>query len=414
MNVLVINAGSSSLKYQLFEMATEDVLAKGMCERIGNGGLMSYKPSNGKPEFEAEIDLPTHKEAIEAVIEKLTSEEYGVVASLAEIGAVGHRVLTGGEKFSQSVLIDDATIKAIKACEPLGPLHIPPNLMGIRACQAAMPGVPQVAVFDTAFHATMPERAYIYAIPYKYYADYGIRRYGYHGTSYRYVLNETLELLGKKAEGTKIIICHIGNGASAAAIKDGKCVDTTMGMTPLSGFPMGTRSGDIDPAIFDVLSKIEKDLSVDDILGILNKESGVKGLYNGIDSDFRDIEGAAGYDIDTGDRKEGASSDKRAQLALDVFCYSLVKFIGSYVAVMGGVDAIAFTAGIGENSPYVRRNVCSLLNGIGICIDEAKNKFRRPKAPVEITGEGSNARVFVVPTDEELVIARDTKGIVGA
>jgi len=415
MNVLVINAGSSSLKYQFLDMNTETLIAKGTCDRIGIDGHIKHTPlSNGKPVFDSDVPLPTHKEAIAAVIEKLASDEYGVIESLAEINAVGHRVLTGGQKFSASVLIDDKVLAAIEECTPLGPLHIPANLMGINACQAAMPGVPQVAVFDTAFHQTMPKHAHVYAIPYEYYEDKDVRRYGFHGTSHLYIADKVLKLLGRSEtpEGTKLITCHLGNGASIAAIKDGKSIDTTMGLTPLEGLVMGTRCGSVDPALFSVLSKMS-DLTVDETLDMLNKQSGVLGL-SGFSSDFRDVETAAGYDIQTGDAMEGEPVNDRAVLALDVFNYNVIKFIGAYIAVMGGVDAIVFTAGVGENSPYTRRRICEMLNGIGICIDEQVNKFRGVKGEyVEITGEGSNARVFVIPTDEELVIARDTKAIVG-
>lgn len=402
MNVLVINAGSSSLKYQLFEMISETILAKGVCERIGATGHLGHLKhtpvSNGKAVFESDIELPSHAEAINAVIEKLTSDEYGVIGSLSEIGAVGHRVVHGGRKFSESVLIDDDVLSAIEDCILLAPLHVPANLTGVEACRKVMPGVPQVAVFDTAFHHTMPEYAYIYPIPYKYFEENDIRRYGFHGTSHRYVSAKAIEQLGGKPEGTRIITCHLGNGSSLAAIKDGKCIDTTMGVTPLEGVPMGTRSGTVDPTLIELLSRIEGDLTIDETLDILNKKSGVLGV-SGVSSDFRDLEDAK------------AEGNKRAELALDIFCYQTAKFIGAYIAVMGGADAIVFTAGIGENGVNTRRNICSFLNGLGISIDDEKNnvmgQFR------EITAEGSKARVFVIPTDEELVIARDTRRIVG-
>ncbi|MCL2401264.1 MAG: acetate kinase [Oscillospiraceae bacterium] len=411
MNVLVINAGSSSLKYQLFDMKTEEVLAKGTCERIGTSGYMKHKPlSNGKPVFESDLNLPSHKEAIAEVIEKLTCDAYGVIDSLSEIGAVGHRVLTGGRALTESIVIDKIVFAAIKSCTPLGPLHIPANLTGIEACQTAMPGIPNVAVFDTAFHKTIPDYAYMYAIPYKYYEENDIRRYGFHGTSHSYVAAETLKILQKPAEGSKIITCHFGNGVSLAAIKDGKSIDTTMGLTPLEGMPMGTRSGSVDPALFSVLADLDG-LSVKETLDTLNNKSGVLGIY-GLSNDFRDIEAAAGFNINTGDRDESIETNERAKLALDIFCYQAAKYIGSYVAIMGGVDAIVFTAGVGENSPYTRRGVCDLLNGIGICIDKEKNKFRGRDEWTDITGEGSAAKVFVIPTNEELVIARDTKALV--
>jgi acetate kinase len=397
MNVLVINAGSSSLKYQLFDMENETVVAKGVCERIGIDGHLKHTPvSNGKPVFDKDIPLPTHAEAINAVIEKLASKEYGVIDSLEEIGAVGHRVLHGGQKFSQSVLVDEDVIQAITDCIPLGPLHNPANLMGIKACQKAMPGVPQVAVFDTAFHQTMPDYAYVYPIPYRYYEEYGLRRYGFHGTSHRYVSKKALEVLGIPAEGSRLITCHLGNGSSIAAVKDGKCIDTTMGLSPLEGLPMGTRSGSIDPTILSYISTLEG-MSIHQILDLLNKESGVLGI-SGVSSDFRDIEKAA------------AEGNKRAQLALDIFDYSTKKYIGAYMAAMGGADAIIFTAGLGENGPSTREHILDGLEGLGIRYDKEKNDFKGQLR--EITGEGSTVRVFVIPTNEELVIARDTKEIV--
>jgi len=412
MNVLVINAGSSSLKYQLFNMQTEKILAKGMCDRIGLDGHLKHKPeSNDKPVFNESISLPTHAEAITAVIEKLTSDDYGVISDLSEINAVGHRVVNGGRKFSGSVLINQEVIDAIEACVRLAPLHNPANLMGIRACQKLIPGVPQVAVFDTAFHHSIPDYAHVYPIPYKYYEEHDIRRYGFHGTSHRYVSALAIDYLGGKAEGTKIISCHLGNGASLAAVKDGKSIDTTMGVTPLEGVPMGTRSGNVDPAIVDIISSIEDNLSIKDTMDILNKKSGIVGVA-GISSDFRDVEAAAGFNIDDGQRVEGAPIDKRCKLALDIFCYQVAKFIGSYIVAMGGIDAIVFTAGVGENSPYARRGVIENLNGIGICMNEPKNRFRGLGEFVDITGEGSVAKVLVIPTDEELVIARDTMEIV--
>jgi acetate kinase len=397
MNVLVINAGSSSLKYQLFDIESETVIAKGLCERIGIDGRLKHTPvSNGKPEFKADMPLPTHMEAINAVIEKLTSSDYGVISSLKEIGAVGHRVLHGGQKFSESVLIDDAVLDAITECIPFGPLHIPANLMGIKACTKVMPGVPQVAVFDTAFHQTMPKHAYIYPIPYIYYEKHSLRRYGFHGTSHRYVSEKALEVLGIPAKGSRLITCHLGNGSSLAAVKDGKCVDTTMGLSPLEGVPMGTRSGSIDPAILQFMFD-QEGLTIHQILDILNKQSGVLGV-SGVSSDFRDIEQAA---------HEG---NERAQLALDIFDYDVKKYIGAYMAAMGGVDAIVFTAGLGENGPETRERICSGLESIGIVIDKEKNNFKGQLR--DITGEGSKVKVLVIPTNEELVIARDTKAIV--
>ncbi|NLT14369.1 MAG: acetate kinase [Clostridiales bacterium] len=397
MNVLVINAGSSSLKYQLFDMETETVVAKGMCERIGIDGRLKHTPVlNGKPVFKEDISLPTHAEAINAVIEKLTSKEYGVISSLKEIGAVGHRVLHGGQKFSKSVLIDEAVLKAITECIPFGPLHIPANLMGIKACQKIMPGVPQVAVFDTAFHQTIPKHAYVYPIPYKYYEQHGLRRYGFHGTSHRYVSQKALEVLGIPEKGSRLITCHLGNGSSIAAIKDGKCVDTSMGLSPLEGLPMGTRCGSIDPTILSFMA-IEEGLTFQQIMEVLNKESGVLGV-SGVSSDFRDIEEASD------------GGNERAQLALKIFDYDVIKYIGAYLAVLGGADAIVFTAGLGENGPETRERVCTMLEGLGIFIDKEYNKFKGKLR--DITAEGSKVKVLVIPTDEELVIARDTKEIV--
>ena len=412
MNILVINAGSSSLKYQLFDMKSETILAKGMCDRIGLDGHLKHKPeSNGKPVFNESIALPTHAEAINVVIEKLTSKEYGVISSLSEINAVGHRVVNGGPKFSESVLINQEVIDAIETCARLAPLHNPANLMGISACQKLMPGIPQVAVFDTAFHHTIPDYAHVYPIPYKYFEEHDLRRYGFHGTSHRYVSALAIDYMGGNAKGTKIVSCHLGNGASLAAIKDGKSIDTTMGVTPLEGVPMGTRCGSIDPALVDIISSIEGNLSLRDTMDILNKKSGVLGVSD-FSSDFRDVETAAGYDIENGRKMEGAPVNEKCRLALDIFCYHVAKFIGSYIVTMGGVDAIIFTAGVGENSPYARRGIIQNLGGIGITMNEPKNEFRGLGKFVDVTGEKSKAKVLVIPTDEELVIARDTIGLV--
>ncbi len=398
MNILVINAGSSSLKYQLFDMETKEIKAKGLCERIGIDGKFTYKPQlEGKEALNAiDVAMPTHSEAIQAVLNALVDEKNGVVASMKEIDAVGHRVLHGGQKFSESVLINEPVIEAIKECIPLGPLHNPANLMGIEACAAVMPGVPQVAVFDTAFHQSMPKSSYMYAIPYEMYEKYGIRRYGFHGTSHRYVSGQAAELLGG-AEGTKIITCHLGNGSSMAAVKDGKCFDTSMGLTPLEGVPMGTRSGSIDPAIVEVIANNEG-MTPSQVLNMLNKKSGVMGL-SGVSSDFRDLDNAA------------AEGNERAQLALDVFAYSVKKYIGSYAAALGGCDAIVFTAGLGENSPEMRAKIASGLEYMGVEIDLEKNAKR---GTVDITGANSKVKVFVIPTNEELVIAMDTEAIVKA
>jgi len=391
-------------------MDTENILAKGNCDRIGLDGHLKHKPvSNDKPVFDSPIPLPTHAEAISAVIAKLTSDEYGVIECLSEINAIGHRVVHGGRKFSSSVLIDNEVISALEDCIRLAPLHIPANLMGINACRESMPNVPMVAVFDTAFHNTIPESAYVYPIPYKYFEENDIRRYGFHGTSHRYVSALAIDELGGNAKGTKIITCHLGNGSSLAAIKDGISIDTTMGVTPLEGVPMGTRCGSVDPSLVDIIAAIEN-CSLKDAMDVLNKKSGVLGIY-GKSSDFRDIETAAGIDISNGNPMPGASVDEQAKLALDVFSYQVAKFIGSYIVSLGGLDALVFTAGIGENSPYIRRSICSKLNGIGIKINETVNAVRVSEF-LDITANDSIAKVFTIPTDEELVIARDTIEIV--
>ena len=394
MKILVINAGSSSLKYQLIDMENESLLAKGLCERIGIDGRLTHKPQNGKPIYEADVPFPTHKEAIEAVLEKLTSKEYGVVETMAEIGAVGHRVLHGGIEFTESCVVDDACEAAIKKCFPLGPLHNPANLMGIKACQAAMPGVPQVAVFDTSFGMSMTPEAYIYAIPYEYYENDSIRRYGFHGTSHRFVSARACEIMGKK--GTRVINCHLGNGSSVSASIDGKCVDTSMGLTPLEGLPMGTRSGNLDPAILQFIMN-KYGYTADEMLNILNKKSGVLGI-SGVGSDFRDLEKAA---------KEG---NERAQLALDKFAYEVRKYIGSYAAAMGGVDIITFTAGVGENGPDMRESICEGLGFLGVHVDHEKNQVRGKET--DISAVDSTVKVYVIPTNEELMIARDTLALV--
>lgn len=394
MKILVINAGSSSLKYQLIDMENESLLAKGLCERIGIDGRLTHKPQNGKPVYEADVPFPTHKEAIEAVLEKLISKEYGVVETMAEIGAVGHRVLHGGIEFTESCVVDDACEAAIKKCFPLGPLHNPANLMGIKACQTAMPGVPQVAVFDTSFGMSMTPEAYIYAIPYEYYENDSIRRYGFHGTSHRFVSARACEIMGKK--GTRVINCHLGNGSSVSASIDGKCVDTSMGLTPLEGLPMGTRSGNLDPAILQFIMN-KYGYTADEMLNILNKKSGVLGI-SGVGSDFRDLEKAA---------KEG---NERAQLALDKFAYEVRKYIGSYAAAMGGVDIITFTAGVGENGPDMRESICEGLGFLGVHVDHEKNQVRGKET--DISAADSTVKVYVIPTNEELMIARDTLALV--
>ena len=397
MKILVINAGSSSLKYQLIDMDTEAVLAKGLCERIGIDGHLKHTPLCGdKPVFNEDVAMPTHSEAIAAVIEKLTSPEYGVVASMSEIDAVGHRVVHGGEKFASSVKIDDAVMAALEECIPFAPLHNPANITGIDACRKVMgDDVPMVAVFDTAFHQTMPGKAYMYAIPYEYYKNDGIRRYGFHGTSHRYVSARCAELMGKPIEDLKIISCHMGNGSSIAAIDGGKCVDTSMGFTPLVGLPMGTRCGDLDSGVLQFIMN-KYGLNIDEMLNILNKKSGVLGV-SGVSSDFRDLDQAAGQGND------------RAQLALDMFHYWVAKVAGSYVAAMNGVDAIIFTAGVGENSKSSRAAIAEYFGYLGVKIDEEANSKRGED--IMISTPDSKVKVFVIPTNEELVIARDTKEI---
>ena len=398
MKVLVINAGSSSLKYQLIDMDTEKVMAKGLCERIGIDGHLKHTPLVGdKPVYNEDISLPTHSEAISAVIDKLTSAEYGVVASMKEIDAVGHRVVHGGEKFASSVLITDEVMKAIEECTPFAPLHNPANITGINACKAVMGAVPMVAVFDTAFHQSMPSKAYMYALPYKYYKDDGIRRYGFHGTSHRYVSGRCAELMGRPIEELKIISCHMGNGSSIAAVKYGKSVDTSMGFTPLSGLPMGTRGGDVDAGALQFIMN-KYGLSIDEMLNIMNKKSGVLGI-SGVSSDFRDLDSAS------------AEGNKRAALALEMFQYWVAKVAGSYAAAMNGVDAIVFTAGVGENSADTRKGITEYFGYLGVEIDDEANKKRGED--IMISTPDSKVKVFVIPTNEELVIARDTKEIVG-
>ena len=399
MKILVINAGSSSLKYQLIDMETENVMAKGLCERIGIGGHLKHSPLvGGKPVYDEDIDLPTHAEAIAAVIEKLTSPEYGVVASMKEIDAVGHRVVHGGEKFASSVLITDEVMAAIDECSPFAPLHNPANITGINACREVMGDVPMVAVFDTAFHQTMPGKAYMYALPYEYYEKDGVRRYGFHGTSHRFVSGRCAELMGKPIEELKIISCHMGNGSSLCAIDGGKVVDTSMGFTPLVGLPMGTRCGDLDPGAMQYLMN-KYNIGINEMLNILNKKSGVAGV-SGVSSDFRDLAAAA------------AEGNERAALALDMFAYWVAKVAGSYAAAMNGVDAILFTAGVGENDGATRKAICNYFGYLGITIDDEANKKRGQD--IMISTPDSKVKVFVIPTNEELVIARDTRDIVNA
>ena len=394
MNILIINAGSSSLKYQLMNPDTGDVFAKGLCERIGIDGRLNHSVP-GRDKVVLDIPMPTHSEAIQAVLNILVDDVNGVIKSTDEIDAVGHRVLHGGMAFTESCLIDDACIAAIEKCIPLGPLHNPANLIGIRACQAVMPNKPQVAVFDTAFHMTMPPKAYIYAIPYEYYENDDVRRYGFHGTSHRYVSARAIDMLGNP-EHSKIICCHLGNGSSLSACVDGKVVDTTMGLGPLAGVPMGTRSGDIDATILEYLmGRYNYDIKT--MLNILNKKSGVLGI-SGVSSDFRDLDKAA---------EEG---NERAQLALDKFIYEVKKDIGAYAAAMGGVDAIVFTAGVGENSIDMREKLVEGLEYMGAKIDPVKNNTRGVEA--EVQADDSKVKIFVIPTNEELMIARDTRDLV--
>ena len=400
MKILVINAGSSSLKYQLLDPATGELLAKGLCERIGIDGKFTYKPQlAGKQVLDAvDVAMPTHSEAIKAVMDALVDKDNGVIASMSEIDAVGHRVVHGGEAFSGSVRIDDKVMGALEECIPLAPLHNPANITGIKACMDVMgPDVPQVAVFDTAFHQTMPPKAYIYALPYEYYEKDKVRRYGFHGTSHRYVSQRAAALLGKPIEELKIISCHLGNGSSVAAIDGGKSVDTSMGFTPLAGLPMGTRSGDLDAGILEYLMN-KYQLNITEMLSILNKKSGVQGI-SGVSSDFRDLESA---------KQEG---NQRAELAMDAFEYGVKKYIGAYAAAMGGVDAIIFTAGVGENSADMRLRMTSGLEYMGVKVDPEKNNCRGKE--VDVSAEGATVHTLVIPTNEELMIALDTAEIVG-
>ena len=395
MNVLVINCGSSSLKFQLINSESEAVLAKGLCERIGIDGRLTYQPAGGEKNV-SEKAMPTHTEAIQFVIDALTDADTGVVKSLDEIGAVGHRVVHGGEKFAKSVVVTPEVKSAIAECNDLAPLHNPANLIGIEACESLMPGTPQVVVFDTAFHQTMPEKAYMYGLPYEYYEKYKVRRYGFHGTSHSFVSKRVAEIVGKPYNATKTIVCHLGNGASVSAVLNGESVDTSMGLTPLEGLVMGTRSGDIDPAIMEFIAKKEN-LDIAGIMNVLNKKSGVEGV-SGVSSDFRDLEAAA------------KAGNKRAELAIDVFAYRVAKYVGAYTAAMNGVDNIVFTAGIGENCALVRTKVCSYLGYLGITIDEEANGKRGEE--IVISTPDSKVKVLVVPTNEELAIARETVALV--
>lgn len=393
MKILVINAGSSSLKYQLIDMEDKKVLAKGLCERIGiEGSRLNHTPTGGE-KVVIEEPMKDHSDAIRMVIDALVDACHGVISSMDEIGAVGHRVVHGGEKFSGSVVINDEVKEGLNECIELAPLHNPANIIGIEACEKVMPGVKQVGVFDTAFHQTMPEEAYLYGIPYKYYEQYKIRRYGFHGTSHKYVSGKAAEMLGKDIESLRIITCHLGNGSSVAAVKNGKVIDTTMGLTPLAGILMGTRSGDIDPAIVTFIMEKEN-LSVKEMNNILNKESGVYGV-SGVSSDFRDLSKAA---------EEG---NGRAAAALKMFCYGIKKYIGSYAAAMGGVDAIVFTAGVGENDSKTRAGIVEGLEFLGVKIDAEKNKLRGEA--VDISAADASVKTLVIPTDEEMMIALETQ-----
>lgn len=397
MNVLVINCGSSSLKYQLIDSETEQVMAKGLCERIKIDGRLKHTPV-GKETIVLDSPMPDHTAAVELVLKMLTDEKYGVISSLSEIGAVGHRIVHGGEKFAASTIITDEVIAAITECNDLAPLHNPANLIGIDSCKKLMPNVPMVAVFDTAFHQTMPAKAYLYGIPYEYYEKYKIRKYGFHGTSHSFVSKHTAELLGKKPEELKTIVCHLGNGASICAVQNGKSVDTSMGLTPLDGLVMGTRSGTVDPAVIEFIAQKENK-TISEVMDILNKKSGVAGV-SGVSSDFRDLDTAI------------AQGNERAKIAMDLFCYRVAQYIGSYTAVMNGVDAIAFTAGVGENNSIARAGICSYLGYLGIEIDAEKNQVRGEDQV--ISTDNSKVPVLVVPTNEELAIARETVALVSA
>ena len=396
MKVLVINCGSSSLKYQLIDSRSEEVLAAGLCERIGIDGRMTHTPSSGNTVVKND-PLPDHGAAIQAVLSALTDKAHGVISSLGEIGAVGHRLVHGGEKFAASVIINDEVIAEVEACNDLAPLHNPANLIGVRACRQIMPDVPMVGVFDTAFHQTMPPKAYLYGIPHQYYQEHKVRRYGFHGTSHNYVSQRVHHLAELDPDNSRVIVCHLGNGASVTAVKNGKSVDTSMGLTPLEGLIMGTRSGDLDPGVIEYIAKKEH-LTLEEVLKVLNKESGVLGL-SGVSSDFRDLTEAM------------EQGNEQAAVAVEAFCYRVAKHIGAYTAALNGVDAIVFTAGIGENAAHIRSMVCEYLGFLGITIDEEKNAVRSKE--MEISTPDSKVAVFVIPTNEELAIARETAALLG-
>lgn len=397
MNILVVNCGSSSLKYQVINSDTEAVLAKGLCERIGLDGRLVYQKAGGDKEI-TDADMPTHKQAIQMVLDALVNPKTGAIASLEEIGAVGHRVVHGGEKFASSTILNEEVLKVIEECNDLAPLHNPANLIGIRACQELMPNVPMVGVFDTAFHQTMPEEAYLYGIDYDYYEKYKVRRYGFHGTSHSYVSKRAAEMLGKPYEELKTIVCHLGNGASICAVKNGKSIDTSMGLTPLEGLIMGTRSGDIDPGAMEYLSKKEN-TDLEGIMDILNKKSGVQGLSH-ISSDFRDLEAAA------------EKNDPAGIRALKTFIYRAAKYVGAYTAAMNGVDVICFTAGVGENGPNTRKGICDYLGYLGVKLDDKANEVHGEETI--ISTPDSKVTVICLPTNEELAIARETVSLVAA
>ena len=396
MNVLVINCGSSSLKYQLINSDTEEVLAKGLCERIGIDGRLVYQKAGCDKEV-TEASMPTHKEAIQMVLDALTNDKTGAISSLKEVNAIGHRVVHGGEKFASSAVITDEMIKAVEECNDLAPLHNPANLIGIRVCAELMPGVPQVGVFDTAFHQTMPAKAFLYGLPIDYYKNYKVRRYGFHGTSHSFVSKRAVEFLGLDKDNSKVIVCHLGNGSSISAVVNGKCIDTTMGLTPLEGVVMGTRSGNIDPAIMEYIAKKEN-LDIAGVMNVLNKKSGLLGLSNGLSSDFRDLNEAA------------QNGNEDAANAIDVLCYGIAKFVGGYVAAMNGVDAIVFTAGIGENAIPVREKIVSYFGYLGITLDKEANETRGEE--IVISTPDSKVKVAVIPTNEELAICRETVALV--
>ncbi len=397
MKVLVLNCGSSSLKYQLIDMENESVLAKGICEKIGmEGSMITHKPADKEGFKDRKESMPDHKAAVKLVIDALLNKDYGVISDMSEIDAVGHRVLHGGKYYSASIVVNEDVKRVIRECFDLGPLHNPANLIGIEACEALMPGTPQVAVFDTAFHQTMPKKAYTYAIPYEYYDKYAIRKYGFHGTSHSFVSKRAIEFGGLDPDNSKVIVCHLGNGASLSAVVNGKCVDTSMGLTPLEGLIMGTRSGDVDPAVVQYIANKEN-RTVDDVLNILNKKSGVFGL-SGVSSDFRDLEAAAN------------SGNERAKDAVEAFVYRVAKYIGSYVAAMNGVDAIVFTAGLGENDGKMRERICSYLGFLGVKLDPEKNSVRGKETVV--SASDSRVKIMVIPTNEELAIARETVALI--